>query len=339
MKELLAFKEQLEQVQKAQAETAARTGQVKDEVRQRLAPQLEAARQGAASLERLAREAAEELKQARPGVPPRAELDLDAAENALADLQRALALRDLEASSETAARAQGPANRLGFTLDEEASLAERFPGATTRDAGALKEARKHAKAAAPRIARIREQLARLTPDPRQAMTPGDKQRLAELAGQQQALERKAGELQQKLQQLAEQAPIFPPQAQGQLGESRGHMGAAAGELQQRNPQRGHGEQQAAMEGLERFRQGLEQAARSGRGGGGGFPFPFGESGAGAGDREGDMGDPTAQKVVIPGAEAHRLPEAFRRDLLEAMKQGSPERYRGEVQRYYEELVK
>jgi hypothetical protein len=118
------------------------------------------------------------------------------------------------------------------------------------------------------------------------------------------------------------------------------MGAAAGELQQRNPQRGHGEQQAALEGLERFRKGLEQAARGGQGGaGGGFPYPFGESGGAGGEREGDMGDPSAQKVVIPGAEAHRLPEAFRRDLLEAMKQGAPERYRGEVQRYYEELVK
>jgi hypothetical protein len=44
-------------------------------------------------------------------------------------------------------------------------------------------------------------------------------------------------------------------------------------------------------------------------------------------------------VEIPGAEAHRVPEEFRKDLMEAMKQGAPERYRGEVQRYYEELVK
>ena len=170
------------------------------------------------------------------------------------------------------------------------------------------------------------------------MTPGDRQQLGELAGKQQALERQAGELQQKLSQLSEKAPIFPPQAQGLLGESRGHMGSAAGELQGRNPQRGHGEQQAALERLGQFRKGLEQVAKQGQGGkGGGFPFPFGETGAG--QQEGDGTDPTQQKVVIPGSEAHRLPEEFRRDLLEAMKQGSPERYRGEVQRYYEELVK
>ena len=79
------------------------------------------------------------------------------------------------------------------------------------------------------------------------------------------------------------------------------------------------------------------AKQGGQGGGGGFPFPFGEQQGGG--RDGPEGDPTPEKVDIPGAEAQRAAEAFRKDLLEAMKQGAPERYRGEVQRYYEELVK
>ena len=338
MKEMLAFKAQLEQVERQQQETAARTEQVKKEVRQRLAPRLEEARQAAPALEQLAREARQALDQARPGVPARGQPDLDAAHEALADLQRALALRDLEAAGEQVQRAAAPTQRLGATLQEDAALAERFPGATGKTPAELRAAQAQVKEAAPRIARIRERLRKLTPDPAQAMTPGDKQRLSELAGQQQGLERQAGELQQKLAQLAEKAPIFPPQAQGLLGESRGHMGAAAGELRGRNPQRGHGEQEAALERLGQFKKGLEQMAQRGQGGSGGFPFPFGETG-GAGEREGESGDPTPEKVAIPGAEAHRLPEEFRRDLLEAMKQGSPERYRGEVQRYYEELVK
>jgi hypothetical protein len=136
----------------------------------------------------------------------------------------------------------------------------------------------------------------------------------------------------------QKAPVFPPTAPQLLGEARGHMGQATGELSQRNPRRGHGEQQAALDSLGRFRQGLEKMAKQGGGQpGGGFPFPFGEQGPGGHD--GDMGDPTPEKVEIPGAEAHRVPEAFRKDLLEAMKQGAPEKYKGEVQRYYEELVK
>jgi DNA repair exonuclease SbcCD ATPase subunit len=338
MQEMLAFKDQLEKVERQQQETAAQTEQVKNEVRRRLAPKLEEARQGTAALEQLAREARQSLDQAQPGVPPRGEPDLDAAREALADLQRALSLHDLEAATEQAARAQGPTKRLGATLEEDAALAQRFPGAGGKTPAQLEAAQAQVKEAAPRIARIRERLARLTPDATQAMTPADKQKLAELAGRQQGLERQAGELQQKLAQLSEKAPIFPPQAQGLLGESRGHMGSAAGELQGRNPQRGHGEQQAALESLGQFKKGLEQMAKQGKGGSGGFPFPFGETGGG-GEREGEGVDPAQQKVVIPGSEAHRLPEEFRRDLLEAMKQGAPERYRGEVQRYYEELVK
>jgi hypothetical protein len=337
MKEMLAFKDQLEQVERQQREAAAQTAQLKDQVRQRLGPKLEEARQGAAALEQLAREARQALDEAQPGVPRRGEPDLDAAREALADLQRALALRDLDAAGEQAARAQGPTLRLQQELEEDAALAQRFPGATGKDPAQLKAAQAQVKEAAPRIARIRDRLARLAPDPRQAMTPADKKKLDELAGKQQGLERQAGELQQRLSQLSEKAPIFPPQAQGLLGESRGHMGTAAGDLRGRNPQRGHGEQEAALERLDQFKKGLEQVARQGKGGPGGFPFPFGETGGGEG--EGDGGEPTPQKVAIPGAEAHRLPEEFRRDLLEAMKQGTPERYRGEVQRYYEELVK
>jgi hypothetical protein len=118
------------------------------------------------------------------------------------------------------------------------------------------------------------------------------------------------------------------------------MGQAASERAQKNPQRGHGSQQLALDALSRFQKGLEEAARKGKGqgGGGGFPFPFADSGGGN-EEEGDGRDPLRDKVAIPGAEAYRVPEEFRKDLLDAMKQGAPERYRGEVQRYYEELVK
>ena len=136
----------------------------------------------------------------------------------------------------------------------------------------------------------------------------------------------------------QQAPVFPPSAQGQLGETRGHMGQAASQLgQSKNPQRGHGEQELALDALSRFQKGLEESAKKGgKGQGPGFPFPFADSSA---EREGEGFDASREKVKIPGAEAHRVPEEFRRDLLEAMKQGTPERYRDQVKHYYEELVK
>jgi len=114
---------------------------------------------------------------------------------------------------------------------------------------------------------------------------------------------------------------------------------AAGELGRKNPQRGHGQQMQALDDLGRFKKGLEEMAKNARGGSGGpgFPFPFQ---AEAGGREGgDFGDPSREKVEIPDASAYKVPEEFRKDLLEAMKQGVAEPYQGEVKRYYEELVK
>jgi hypothetical protein len=338
MKEMLAFKKELEQVQSEQEKAAAETEQVKAALRRRLADKLEQARQATRRLEELAKAARAELQQAQGGTPERAEQDLDAAQEATADLQRALAMKDLEASQEMAQRALAPARRLAATLEEDAALAERVPGATSKDPLSLREAQRHARQAGQKLAEVGRELSKLQPDPRQALTPGEAGKLDELARRQGGLERRAGELQQKLAQLMQQAPVFPQGAPQLLGESRGHMGQAAGELSQRNAPRGHGEQQQALDALGRFKEGLEKMAkRGGKPGGGGFPFPFGEPGGDG--RDGDAGDPMPEKVEIPGAEAHRVPEAFRKDLLEAMKQGAPERYRGEVQRYYEELVK
>jgi hypothetical protein len=339
MKEMLAFKARLEQVQAEQEQAAAETEAIQAAQRGRMAGALERGRQAAARLEELARSARGELKQAQPGTPPRGEQDLDAAQEATADLQRALAMKDLEAAQEMTQRALAPARRLASTLEEDAALSERFPGVGTRDPRALREAQRHAREAGRTLTEVGRELQKLQPDPRQALSPSDVKKLEALTRRQQGLERQAGELQQGLGKLMQQAPIFPPSASQQLGEVRGHMNQAAGELAQRNAPRGHGEQRAALDTLGRFKEGLEKLAKRGGGqAGGGFPFPFGGAGSSEGG-EGETGDPTAEKVEIPGAEAHRIPEAFRRDLLEAMKQGAPERYRGEVQRYYEELVK
>ena len=216
-------------------------------------------------------------------------------------------------------------------------MAERYAEFVKKDPRALREAERHAMQAVPKASEIREELQKLFPDPRQVLGENAQKRLQELAQQQQGLERRAGELQQSLSELMQQAPIFPPSASGTLGESRGHMGQAAEQLGRRNPQRGHGEQALAMDALQRFKKGLEEAAKQsgGSSGGMGFPFPFGEQGGESGEGQ----QPSRERVEIPGAEAYKVPEEFRKDLLEAMRQGAPERYKGDVQRYYEELVK
>jgi DNA-binding FadR family transcriptional regulator len=59
----------------------------------------------------------------------------------------------------------------------------------------------------------------------------------------------------------------------------------------------------------------------------------------AGSQNEGGNDVSQQKVEIPEADPGTAFQDFRKDLLDAMKQGTPERYRDQVKRYYEELVK
>ncbi len=337
MKEMLAFKDQIGQVKGEQERAAAETEKLRESYRADVAKRVKEAQGKIERLEKLAKEARRDVQASEPGVTMRAQPELDEARDSLGDLERALGTREMGAAWDMARRSGSATERLAQFLDEDVSLAERNPSFTRRDPQSVRDAARNAARAVPKVREIMGELSKLFPDPRSMLSKEDQQRLESLARRQAKLEQKAGDLQRQLSELMEKAPIFPPSAPGQLGETRGHMGQAAAQLMNKNPQRGRGEQELALDALERFQKGLEEAAKKGKGGGGmGFPFPFAESG---GEENGDGFDPSREKVEIPGAEAHKVPEEFRKDLLEAMKQGAPERYRGEVQRYYEELVK
>jgi hypothetical protein len=339
MREMLAFKDQLEKVKGEQEATAAETDKVREKYRSAVRRRVEEGAERVRSLERLAAEARQDVAAAQPGVTYRAEPEFEQATNALEELGRALAMKELGSALDSSQRATPAVERLARFLEEDVALSQQSPAFTRRAPALVREAQRNAAKAVPKVREIRDELAKLFPDPRTVLSPGDQAKLDGLSRRQGELEQRAGDLQRRLAELAQRAPVFPPTAQGQLGETRGHMGQAASELARKNPQRGHGEQELALDALSRFQKGLEEAARRGKGEGGGmgFPFPFGD--AGGGGEEGDGRDPAREKVNIPGAEAHRVPEEFRKDLLDAMKQGAPERYRGEVQRYYEELVR
>ena len=337
MKEMLTFKRQLEDVQREQEQVAGETEQVKADYKAKLADRMRQLESSAKKLEALAAEARREVAKAEKGVGLRSEEDFAQSRERLSDLQKALEGRDFDAALETVRRALPPMQRLAMGLGDEATIAERFQMLRNKDPRELREAQRHAAGALDPARKVKDALEQMFPDPRSVLGAGDQQKLGELSRKQGALERKAGELRQKLGELAQKAPVFPPQAQEMLGGSQGHMQRAQGELAQRNAQRGHGEQRLALDDLARFKRGLDEMAKNAqRGGGGGFPFPFGEE---QGGREGDGMDPSQDKVEIPGADAYRVPDEFRKDLLEAMKQGAPDSYRAEVQRYYEELVK
>ncbi len=336
-RELAAFRRQLDEVQGRQEELARETDQLRGEYRQRVAQRLRQLEGTVRRLEQLAAGARAELQQAERGLSARSEEDFAQARDRLEDLRKALHGRDLDASLETVRRTLGPLQRLAVGLQDDAFLAEHYPQLRMKDAHDLRDAQRHAQAALGPARQIRDELERMFPDPRTVLPERDQQRMGQLAQRQGQLEREANDLRQKLDQLSQQAPLFPPRAGELLGGAQRHMQRAQGELAQRNPQRGHGEQRDALDGLERFRKGMEDAARNAREGSGpAFPFPFGEDPEG---REGEGLEAAREKVEIPGADRYKVPDEFRKDLLDAMKQGAPEPYRGDVQHYYEELVR
>ena len=172
----------------------------------------------------------------------------------------------------------------------------------------------------------------LFPAPGSQLSPQEKQQLQELAEQQQGLEKQAQGLRQQMQEMEQMAPLFGQEAGEQMEEIGRRMGEAAQRMQGKDTNRGHGEQQAALQGLKQFQQQMKESQR-GKGKGKGLPLPMG-----MGRGQGDGRDPR-EKVEIPDEEAYQAPKEFRKDLLDAMKEGTPEKYRDQVKRYYEELVK
>jgi hypothetical protein len=340
MKEMLAFKKDLEEVQGEQEKVAGETEAMKQAYQKRVAEKLKEAEQKAKKLEAMAEEARREVGRAEPGVNLRSEEDFAQSRDRLSDLQKALAARDFDAALESVKRALPPMQRLALGLGDEADMTERYRALGTKDPKDLREAQRHAAGAIGPARKVQEELEKLFPDPKSVLGDKEQQRLGQLEQQQGALERKAGALRRKLEELAQRAPIFPPQSRDMLAGSQGHMLQAQNDLGRKDPQRGHGEQRQALDDLGRFKKGLDEMAKNARGGGqggAGFPFPFGADEPG--QRDGDGQDPSRERVEIPGAEAYKVPEEFRKDLLEAMKQGAPEPYKGDLQRYYEELVK
>ena len=68
-------------------------------------------------------------------------------------------------------------------------------------------------------------------------------------------------------------------------------------------------------------------------------MPWGEPQGEGEEQDGDSDSMRHDHVEIPDAESSRAPAEFRKELLDAMKQAPPEKYKERVKQYYEELVK
>ena len=144
-----------------------------------------------------------------------------------------------------------------------------------------------------------------------------------------------------MDQIGQKAPVFSKPLQKQMQGAAEQMGQAQESLAQRDPNGAASHAGDAASQLERFQQALQKSMQGGGGQGGGMslpmPMPDGESDGQDEGGEGSTRPP--EDVELKDAERNEGGEAYRKDIMNAMKQGAPARYKEQVKKYYEEIVK
>lgn len=126
--------------------------------------------------------------------------------------------------------------------------------------------------------------------------------------------------------------MFKPSMQRGLKEAAGEMGGAKRQLRRNSAQPAFGHQQKAISKLRNVRRQMSQSMkRQGQKGKRGK--------GGKGSKSGGQGRGYQDEVKIPDASKHKAPKALRQDILDAMKEKYPHKYKEQIQRYYEKLAK
>ncbi|MCA1828559.1 MAG: hypothetical protein LC689_16670, partial [Myxococcales bacterium] len=293
------------------------------------------------------REKAQEARKAISQIDPKVaehlglEDTLDMAQGRAADLERALQVGDFDESLDLAERALRAVETLQGRLAMEDNVAQRYPG-FSRDPAGVRKGLQGAGSAVPPLNDVVQALQDALPREGQGVSQEQMQRMRQQASEQSGLKDQLGKVREQLGEVGKKVPIFGPQHEQMLQQAQDGMGQAEQRLNRGEPRGGQAGEQQALEKLQQFQDAMEKLAKQqqGQGSGGGIPMPWGEP-QGEGDQDdGEQSDSMRHDHVdIPDAESSRAPAEFRKELLDAMKQAPPEKYKERVKQYYEELVK
>ena len=257
----------------------------------------------------------ERLKQRLSGVPtgnPESALaeEVNRARDSAKQMRRLLSERDLAEAKGEAERAASSLDRAGEHLSEmsEERRGRRPASEAERDKSA--EAVGEARGLAQEIA---DDLEKILPRPSETLSPQEREAARAQAERQGAIGKRtedvAGEAARRLGKMPGME-----KAEGELRGASARMRQAAESLRRDESKAASTAERDAAERLAKLRDNMQERSM----------------GAGRQHR-----DP----VRIPGADESTAPRAWRQELLDAMKEKAPERFRDEVRRYYEELVK
>ena len=171
---------------------------------------------------------------------------------------------------------------------------------------------------------ITAELAQMAQDARQQMQKaqqGQSQKSQELGQKQQKLSDAAQKLGERIKQGAQKIPGMGEKPMQSMQQAQKSMRDAAQRLRGQQPGQAQPGQQQAMSSLQQIMDGLKRANQPQK----------------AQRKQGRQ--MSRERVNVPKGDDHRGPEAFRKELLDAMKDAPPDAYRDQVKRYYEALIK
>lgn len=316
-KRLAELESALSELGQEESEIRAQTNELRDEMRKRMEEKLQ---QKQAELKKIADDVTRLKKmldetQAAP-LPPQVHDELDRSREEAGQLERAMKPLDLE---EALQKVQGLRNDLrAIKRDLDEPVLQMLRG---DPAGAKKSTQKLGEAEG-LAESIQKRLSEIAPKQSEMTTPQDRERMQNLDKRQQANRKRLEQLQKKAGQPpgenGEGGEPIPGMDQS-LGEAGRHMQGAEGQLRGGKPREALGEESQALEALQKAQQQVQRERR---------PDPS----------EG-RGRQSSEPVKIPGADDYHAPREFREDILDAMKRASPERYKQQIEKYFQELVR
>jgi hypothetical protein len=191
------------------------------------------------------------------------------------------------------------------------------------------------------------------PQDRQAMlTPEQRGQLGDLAEQQGGVQQDTQALQQAFENLLPLMPFLPSEMGQQLQEAIPFMGQAQGELAERRSQPAIPPEQEALDRLRNAQNSMQQAmqAMAQRGQMMGMSMPMLRQAGrlprpdflpqpNVDEQQSGMAGASVRNFQLPDKEAYKVPRMFREDIMEALKEGYPERYKELIEQYYRNIVR
>ena len=201
-----------------------------------------------------------------------------------------------------------------------------------------------------RLNALQRRLESLPSDRQALLTPQQGEQLGQLGQRQEGVGDDTAQLQQTFDNLMPLMPFLPGETANNLREAVPLMRQAQGELNARQSQQAIPPEQGALERLRNaqnsLQQALQQLSQRGQMMGQSMPMlrqagrlPMPGQRPQVDERHNGVAGASVRNFQLPDKEAYKVPRMFREDIMEALKEGYPERYKELIEQYYRNIVR